>query len=55
MYWNSDVPIDFLVLDWLNRNIGCIEMLLILAQILEGDLLNRNIGCIEILICLSTF
>ena len=32
----------------LNRNIGCIEILVDLQQRLNPSTLNRNIGCIEI-------
>ena len=33
---------------WLNRNIGCIEILQAQHLFLFFSLLNRNIGCIEI-------
>ena len=33
---------------WLNRNIGCIEIFKALYLLNFFDLLNRNIGCIEI-------
>ena len=32
----------------LNRNIGCIEILFSLPNMIKIVLLNRNIGCIEI-------
>ena len=33
---------------WLNRNIGCIEISISLGDKTISNVLNRNIGCIEI-------
>ena len=36
------------VFRWLNNNMGCIEIRLLLDMIFIGLLLNNNMGCIEI-------